>query len=955
MKYLNVLWTLKIALSFTLLLIFPPKSNAQNPIEKSLQDNINTPQNFPDPNFRQVVESIMNVKPGGVFTAIDIASIDTLYCPNKKISDMKGIEYFTSVIGLYCDNNLLTYLDLSQNMSLKHVSCANNQLIHLELPTTPTLFYLYCPMNRLTSLNLENTTELQLLHCYENKLLHLDLSRNNFLYELNCSHNNLMVIDISKNLQLATLRCDHNQISHLDVSYNTKLTEVYCSHNLLSNITSFVINEQFSQQDILDIRYNNLDYDDWDDVLTLRNRLEEAYYFDWVEDLRWGFAYSPQNGIDPFELIGENINLPYFFPDPNFRAAVEQFMGVDYRSPFTMKDVASRIGVFSCSGMSIKDVTGIELLTGITELYCSNNEINYLDISNSKNLRELACDNNSLTHLDLTNNPSLIYLWCENNELTYLNVSNNQKLEILRISSNQLTNLDITFATNIHTLQCSRNQLERIDVSNNHLLKYFDCSTNQLTQLICSDHPYLTHLTCYDNQLVYLDTSNAISLYSLYCSDNHLSSLYVADSPQLEFLNCSNNRLTDIDISKNTKLIGLTCSHNLLSNIDVSQNSLLSFLICNNNHIDSISSIIEREKNRDRGIITLDLRYNDLDYDIWDDIWFLRKVIGPPQYDSWESLVSGFEYSPQNVFNPYICMHPGDSNRDGRINFDDFITIFSNFFYKDNLTVVQKRLDDVNRDGSITPQDAQELYLQAKLSQKIITIDLPNLPENAFPLEMVLIEGGTFNMGTTDSLRYPDATPHQVSLTNDFYIGKYETTQGQWKAIMGSLPEINQSIGINFPICSVTWNECQDFINKLNDLEIGTFRLPTEAEWEYACRAGTTTRFYWGDEWNILDNKIHACHTRGGGYNPVGMMPPNPFGLYDISGNVWEWCQDFYAPYTKEPKIDPIGPKTGVDRVYRGGAWDLSASSCQSANRAHAPPEKRYFVSIGLRLVKILP
>ncbi|MDP8242571.1 MAG: formylglycine-generating enzyme family protein [Candidatus Hinthialibacter antarcticus] len=227
-----------------------------------------------------------------------------------------------------------------------------------------------------------------------------------------------------------------------------------------------------------------------------------------------------------------------------------------------------------------------------------------------------------------------------------------------------------------------------------------------------------------------------------------------------------------------------------------------------------------------------------------------------------------------------------------------------------------------------------------------ITIDL-NLPDGAMPLKMELIPAGAFTMGSpsNESGRYSDEGPqHQVTLTNGFYMGKYEVTQAQWSAVMGSNP--SSFSGMNNPVESVSWNDCQQFIEKLNGMNQGTFRLPTEAEWEYACRAGTTTRFYWGDDPNNSQINQYAWYDSNSSSrtHEVGTKLPNPWELFDMSGNVWEWCQDWYGSYSSSAQIDPVGPlgpSSGSGRVIRGGGWDGGARSCRSALRGQGSPDYR--------------
>ena len=222
-----------------------------------------------------------------------------------------------------------------------------------------------------------------------------------------------------------------------------------------------------------------------------------------------------------------------------------------------------------------------------------------------------------------------------------------------------------------------------------------------------------------------------------------------------------------------------------------------------------------------------------------------------------------------------------------------------------------------------------------------ITVPLPNLPANAKPLEMVKIPAGTFMMGSPASYQEPDEIPqHEVTITKDFYLGKYEVTQAQWQAVMGNNPSSGCGVGPNYPIYYISWNDCLTFIQKLNQLGQGTFRLPTEAEWEYACRAGTTTRFYWGDD--STGNQIgqYAWYTSNSGErtHEIGLMQPNAWGLFDMNGNVWEWCQDWFGNYSSNAQFDPSGPNSGAGRVFRGGSWRGSSRHDRTAFRYSDEP-----------------
>ena len=217
------------------------------------------------------------------------------------------------------------------------------------------------------------------------------------------------------------------------------------------------------------------------------------------------------------------------------------------------------------------------------------------------------------------------------------------------------------------------------------------------------------------------------------------------------------------------------------------------------------------------------------------------------------------------------------------------------------------------------------------------------LTVNGVRYEMVSIPGGTFQMGS-NSGDANEKPVHSVTI-NSFYIGKTEVTQGLWQALMGENPS-NFKKGNNYPVEQVSYDDCIKFINKLNDLTDGSFRLPTEAEWEYACRAGTS-----GDSYGDLDAIAWYADTSGAETHAVGKKQPNAWGLYDMLGNVWEWCRDWYDEnfYSNSPAQNTKGPAAGSGRVVRGGSWGVVAGDVRSANRGGSEPGNRGH-GIGFRL-----
>ena len=236
------------------------------------------------------------------------------------------------------------------------------------------------------------------------------------------------------------------------------------------------------------------------------------------------------------------------------------------------------------------------------------------------------------------------------------------------------------------------------------------------------------------------------------------------------------------------------------------------------------------------------------------------------------------------------------------------------------------------------------------LSGNTITIPV----KNGINIEMVKVEAGSFDMGATPEMRslqypYDDEKPdHRVTLTKNYYIGKYEVTQALWQVVMGNNP--SRFKGDDLPVERVSWKRCQDFISKLNSLTGKRFRLPTEAEWEYAARGGNKSRGYRYSGSNTLGDVAWYGDNSGSKTHAVGTKQPNELGIYDMSGNVSEWCQDWRGSYSSSPQTNPTGAVSGSYRVDRGGSWLYSAWFSRSSSRGGRTPGGRDG-DLGLRLV----
>ena len=215
---------------------------------------------------------------------------------------------------------------------------------------------------------------------------------------------------------------------------------------------------------------------------------------------------------------------------------------------------------------------------------------------------------------------------------------------------------------------------------------------------------------------------------------------------------------------------------------------------------------------------------------------------------------------------------------------------------------------------------------------------------------MVWVEGGTFRMGATSEqgsdVNSDEKPVHSVTLSG-YYIGKTEVTQALWRAVMGSNP--SHFKGDNLPVECVSWNDCQEFIRKLNALTGQNFRLPTEAEWEFACRGGNNSRGYKYSGSNYIDNVAWYEDNSGNQTHPVATKKPNELGIYDMTGNVCEWCVDWYGNYSSGAQTNPKGPYDGSGRVHRDGSWNGNARGCRSSYRNDNSPGDRIYC-LGLRL-----
>ena len=305
----------------------------------------------------------------------------------------------------------------------------------------------------------------------------------------------------------------------------------------------------------------------------------------------------------------------------------------------------------------------------------------------------------------------------------------------------------------------------------------------------------------------------------------------------------------------------------------------------------------------------------------------------------------------------------GDVDGNGTVDINDLNVVINAILGQDVGYQV-----DVDGNGVVDIEDLNVVINGILGRQPSVPDGSKTYTVNGVSFTMVRVDGGTFSMGATaeqgSSCQDDEYPVHQVTLS-DYSIGATEVTQELWVAVMGSNPSafcsaanFNYSDNFQRPVERVAWSDCQNFLAKLNELTGETFRLPTEAEWEFAARGGNKSKGYMFagsnnvDEvaWYLGSIPSSQAFTEGYGTQPVATKAPNELGLYDMSGNVWEWCNDYYGYYNGAAQTNPTGPATGSWHVYRGGGWSNSDPlRCRVARRARSSTS---LMDLGLRLAQ---
>jgi formylglycine-generating enzyme required for sulfatase activity len=364
-------------------------------------------------------------------------------------------------------------------------------------------------------------------------------------------------------------------------------------------------------------------------------------------------------------------------------------------------------------------------------------------------------------------------------------------------------------------------------------------------------------------------------------------------------------------------------------------------------------------------------------------------VVGVSDYDSWPDLPNAVKDAHDIAYEPYTKRIPFEKGRTrdlfavldpkaplkGRLYVETQPESASVRILNIGPAINQGIELDAGRyhvEVSANGYDTQKMWVSLTAGQdKTLDIHLKPVAvyqpgsqgkkvSNSLGMAFVYIAPGSFMMGSPSDEpgRGNDETQRRVTLTKGFYMQTTEVTQGQWKAVMGNNPSYFKNCGDDCPVENVSWNDVQQFIRKLNQREgSGTYKLPTEVEWEYTARAGSSSAFANGGISELqcgFDSNLDAmgwyCGNSDKRTHPAARKQPNTWGLYDMHGNVYEWCQDWYGNYPSGSVTDPTGPSSGSDRVFRGGSWSYGARNCRSADRYSYTPGYRYN-NLGFRIL----
>ena len=505
--------------------------------------------------------------------------LENLGCYNNKLKSL-DVSNNTSLRILNCSDNPLTTIDISQNKSLEFLSidhcnftsftvnnqsvqelhCIETHMTSLDITNAPSLTDLYCTGNELTALDLSQNKNLELIACSYNYIESLKINSPK-LKTLFCFNNCLQNLDVTVASSLETLWCHFNRLKILDLSHNSKLKDLNCGNNDLTwldlskntllnanTVTSGgCTREVVTKKGVFDISilegFNIKKASNWSGATISGTKVKPnsstvTYDYDCGRGIKTTYTLlvyektKQSDGTKSAAKIDEK-----HFPDPVFRNYIKTYFDLDENGNLSSGEV-NRIETLNVSHMGIEDLKGVEYLTSITEIDCSYNQIEKLDLSKNKRLIRITCNNNKINSISFPK---------EN------------KINTLECSSNRLTTIDLKILTSMRNFYCGDNLLTTLDLSKNTQLEYVGCASNKLTSLKTDKLTKLLSITCHKNFLTELNVKNSTNLQTLWCQENRISELDLSNNQDLAYLNCGYNCLTHLDLSKNKKLKSFSC------------------------------------------------------------------------------------------------------------------------------------------------------------------------------------------------------------------------------------------------------------------------------------------------------------------------------------------------------------------------------------------------------------
>ena len=895
----------------------------------------------------------------------------------KGVTSLKGIEFFTALERLDCYKNQLTALDVSQNTALKELHCEHNRLTALDVSKNTKLYDLSCYNNQIKGTDMDNLiaslTENKTNYAHEFYVVSIDDDEGNIctmqqVQAVEARHwtpywyNGTAIVifggDIEINSQYFPDANFRNYVSSsLDTNHNGYLSPAERDVTRLNvsnmNIESLKGIEYFENLEQLSCQFNRLETVD----LSYNTKLKSLSIYnnqltalDLSENTLLENLYCYENKLTTLDLSKNRklwaVNIANnLIREEGMDNLVDNLPNVD-----PVIDENGYVETASLYAMNSETLTGNFISKAQVARARAKGWTVYhvVEYEGNSSWEEYDGDDPVIA-INATNFPDEAFRnflleqdYGKDALLTATEISSITKLSVW---GKHITSLKgIEYFTALEYLDCDYNQLTALDVSKNTALNELHCSSNNLTALDVSKNTKLIELCCSKNQLTALDVSKNTALTYLSCYNNRLSALDVSKNTALTYLDCSSNRLTALDVSKNTALKRFFCDNNRLTALDVLKNTELWYLTCYNNNIkgtrmDNLIAGLPENNNKRTFTVVSEVNEGNV---------CTRQQVQAAKARRWTPYYHVYNTDNQTEDFPYNGPKPrmGDVNDDNSVDVADISTVIDVMAGKAS---EYEDYADVNDDNSIDVADIATII-------DIMAGRGDNAPEtvtytvNGVSFTMIGVEGGTFQMGSNDG-DDNEKPVHQVTLSS-FSIGQTEVTQELWEAVMGSNPANFK--GQRKPVEKVTWDDCQTFIAMLGVWTGLSFRLPTEAEWEFAARGGNKSKGYKYSGSNTIDDVAWYGSNSNRTTHDVATKQANELGLYDMSGNVWEWCSDWYGDYTSDAQTNPTGAASGYDRACRGGSWGYPAIDCRVTSRGgYTPSTDTYFLGLhlGLRLV----